>query len=140
MGEEISKMAQSEVFNIARKMLNDLASANLEDHMAGVFVKRLRNLDQNEKVLLTGSFSTGINKINIRSTFEIPQPRKDEISQLIKSDISNKAIVTFEIAPQLVSGLELISGGYKIAWNISDYLTSLEDGINQLLKDKVSTV
>jgi F-type H+-transporting ATPase subunit b len=45
------------------------------------------------------------------------------------------APVRFEVAPDVVSGIELIVPGYKIAWSISGYLATLED----TLRTAVST-
>jgi F-type H+-transporting ATPase subunit b len=36
----------------------------------------------------------------------------------------------------LVSGIELSANGQKVAWSISDYLSSLEKGVGELLKAK----
>ena len=42
----------------------------------------------------------------------------------------------FETSPDLVSGIELTANGQKVAWSIADYLTSLEKGIDELLKEQ----
>ncbi|MGA7275416.1 MAG: hypothetical protein WBX14_11280, partial [Candidatus Udaeobacter sp.] len=44
--------------------------------------------------------------------------------------------VRFETAPEVVSGIELTANGQKVAWSISDYLASLENGVDDLLKAK----
>ena len=41
----------------------------------------------------------------------------------------------YETAPELVGGIELSANGRKFAWSISDYLVSLEHGVDELLKD-----
>ena len=38
----------------------------------------------------------------------------------------------------MVGGIELSANGQKFAWSIADYLTSLERGVSELLKDKAA--
>ena len=42
----------------------------------------------------------------------------------------------FKTAPELISGIELSSNGYKLAWSISEYLNSLEKSISEMIKEK----
>nr|MDA3878197.1 F0F1 ATP synthase subunit B [Halothiobacillus sp.] len=42
--------------------------------------------------------------------------------------------ITFETAPDIIGGVELIANGHKVAWSIADYLVSLEKGVEDLLK------
>jgi F-type H+-transporting ATPase subunit b len=42
----------------------------------------------------------------------------------------------FESAPELISGIELVSNGQKMAWSIADYLTAMEKGISEVLDGK----
>ena len=44
--------------------------------------------------------------------------------------------VRFETAPDLVCGIELAANGQKVGWSIADYLTSIERGVEELLKTK----
>jgi F-type H+-transporting ATPase subunit b len=38
--------------------------------------------------------------------------------------------------PELISGIELIAGGYKIAWSISEYLESVKKSIKEIIVTK----
>ncbi len=44
--------------------------------------------------------------------------------------------VRFEIAPELVSGVELRANGQKLAWSIADYLASMEKKVGELLNEQ----
>jgi hypothetical protein len=45
----------------------------------------------------------------------------------------------FRVEPNLISGIEIIAGGYKVAWSAAGYLASLEEELSRLL-DATSTV
>ncbi len=43
----------------------------------------------------------------------------------------------FQTAPDLIAGIELESNGQKVAWNIADYLASLEQSLEAVVKTQV---
>ena len=49
LGSEITRLAEQEVFGIARKALADLATVSLEERMGEVFTRRLREMDGKAK-------------------------------------------------------------------------------------------
>jgi len=136
MSSEIIRRTRTEVFAIARKTLADLASVNLEDQMASVFISRIKTLAPDEMELLHSALKQSSREISVRSTFELSLAQQSLIQSAIKSNFNRIAEIKFETAPHLVSGIELITNGYKVSWTIEDYLGSLETHIAELLKEK----
>jgi F-type H+-transporting ATPase subunit b len=124
--QEISRRTQQEVFNIARKVLQDLAGTSLEERTVDVFNQRLHNLKSDEKKQLTSALSKSSSQILIRSAFDLPQTQHDSIKKAIKETLGIEIQPKFETAPDLISGIELTTDGQKVAWSIADYLTSLQ--------------
>ena len=58
------------------------------------------------------------------------------IQNALNETFSTEIHVRFETAPELVSGIELTTNGQKVAWTIADYLTALEQSVDDLLKAK----
>ncbi len=71
------------------------------------------------------------------SAFDLPAAQKAAIETAVKETFAPDAHVQFETAPELVSGIELSSGGHKVAWSIADYLKSLEKSTGELLHKDV---
>ena len=139
LNEEFARRAQSEVFAIARKTLSDLAGAGLEERMAEVFVKRIRGLNSEEKGRLAAMFKSPFHAVHVRSAFELAQAQRTSIEAAVKETLAATASVQFEVVPDLVSGIELVVEGRKVAWSIADYLKSLEKDVNELLKVRQKT-
>ncbi len=137
MGSEIIRRTRTEVFAIVRKTLSDLASVNLEDQMAGVFINRINNLQPGEKKLFYAALNNSSGEILIQSMFDLPVAQQSAIQQAIKNNLEIELEINFKTVPQLVSGIELISGGYKISWSIEEYLSSLETHIAELLNQNI---
>lgn len=133
LGQDIRLRAQQEVFAIARKTLEDLAAASLEERMAELLVRRLRALDEKEKGELRRAFTGEGGPVLVRSAFALSEAQRGAIEGAVRDVSASGAAVCFEVAPDLVSGIELLANGRKVAWNISDYLLSLEKGLGELL-------
>lgn len=139
LGAEIKRRTRAEVFAITRKTLADLAAVNLEEQMSRVFVSRINALTSGEKESLTSALTHSSGKLSVRSTFELPEAQQLAIQSAVKKNFSTVIQLDFETAPHLVSGIELLSDGYKISWTIEDYLVSLENHISELLNEKAYT-
>jgi F-type H+-transporting ATPase subunit b len=72
----------------------------------------------------------------VRSAFDLPEEQRAAIQNALNETFSAQIHVRFETAPDLISGIELSTNGQKVAWSIADYITSLEMGIDELLKEK----
>jgi F-type H+-transporting ATPase subunit b len=132
----IRRRTQQEVFAIARKALTDLAATSLEERMCEVFTRRLRTIDGKAKERLGEALKTASEPALLRSAFDLPAAQRAAIQKALNETFSADVHVRFETAPDLVSGVELSTNGLKIAWNIADYLSSLEKGVGELLKEQ----
>jgi F-type H+-transporting ATPase subunit b len=138
----LSQRTQEEVFNIARKTLNDLAETSLEERMTSVFIKRLQLLNVEQKAAFKSAFQalTLANKtpLIVRTAFTLPNEQCALIETAIKECfgyVDGDAIAfQFLIDSAVVSGIEISANGQKIAWSINDYLTSLAKGVDQILQ------
>jgi F-type H+-transporting ATPase subunit b len=135
LNQAMSRFAQKEVFDITRKALTDLATTSLEERMGEVFDRRLRELDEKAKSLLGDALRQNSNPALIRSAFDLPAAQRAAIQNALNETFSAEIHTRFETAPDLVSGIELTANGQKVGWSIGGYLTSLENGVGELLKE-----
>jgi len=132
--DEIARRTQAEVFAIARKTLDELSGTSLEQRMVEVFIQRLRELNDSERIRLAAIAAQ--DTVAVRSAFELPQPQLAAIEEAIRATLGCKSPVRFEIMPGLIGGIELMLHGQKVAWSISDHLASLEKELAALLKSQ----
>ncbi len=136
LNQAIRLRAQQEVFAIARKALTDLAGTSLEERMGEVFTRRMRELDDPTKAGLGVALKSASDPAIIRSAFDLPAAQRAVIQNALNETFSADIPVRFETAPDLVSGIELATNGHKLAWSIADYLVSMENVVDELLKQK----
>jgi F-type H+-transporting ATPase subunit b len=136
LNQAISRRTQQAVFAIARKALADLAATSLEERLADVFARRLREMDDQSKIGLAEALKTASEPALVRSAFDLPAAQRTAIQKILNETFSADIPVRFESAPELISGIELTTNGRKVAWSISDYLALLEKGVAEVLKEK----
>lgn len=137
--EELSRQARDEVFAIARQALSDLAGTTLEQRMTEIFLQRLRELNDEDKVNLKSVFVSSPQPLQVRSAYALPAEQHELIEAAIKETLGEDKQVQFETDAKLVSGIEMSADGQKIAWSIGDYLASLSRRIESLLKAETKT-
>jgi F-type H+-transporting ATPase subunit b len=135
LGQAIVRWTRKEVFAVARKTLEDLAGASLEERMGEVFVHRLRALNGAAKEQFAAALKTSTQPARLRSAFDLPPAQQNAIESAVKETFAVDTQVQFETAPELVSGVELSANGQKVAWSIADYLATLEKSAGELLRE-----
>lgn len=133
LNETILRRTQQEVFAISRKVLEDLAETGLEDRLAQMFIRRLRELDGPAKSDLARVLKTTPGPAVLRSAVDLPDEQRTAIGKAIKESFSDDIQVRFETAPDLIGGIELVAGGQKVTWSIAGYLAAIEQGVADLV-------
>ncbi len=134
LNREIIARTQKEIFEITRKVLRDLASADLESHIFQLFVKRLRNIKEKKIDQFVRAIDEDSAPITVFTGFELESEQQTTIKNVIQ-EITGRAVeCKFIRKPEMISGFELTVGGYKLAWSITDYLYVLEKELVDLLE------
>ncbi|MEO6095641.1 MAG: F0F1 ATP synthase subunit B [Fibrobacteria bacterium] len=133
LNQAIVRRTQDMVFAIARKALGDLATVGLEERIAEVFMGRLREMDGKSKEVLAQALKSGAEPAILRSAFDLPDGPRATIQNALNETFSADIHLRFETAPGQVGGIELAANGQKIAWTISEYLTTLNAGAMDLV-------
>lgn len=132
LNSEIARRTHAEVFAIARQTLRDLAGAELEAQMVSIFVRRLGEMDAGEKAQLAASLPTSA---LVRSAFELSSEQRTLLATTIRIAFATDTLqVDFETVPDLISGIELIMQGRKLAWSIAGNLATLDKNVGDLLQ------
>ena len=133
LGNEITLLAEREVFAIARKALTDLATVSLEERVGEVFTRHLRELDPKAKELLGDALKNSPQPGLVRSAFELPPDQRTAIQNALNETFSAVVRIKFEDSQDAICGIELTANGQKVAWSISSYLTGLSKKVSDLV-------
>ncbi|MEH6406096.1 MAG: hypothetical protein V7767_02355 [Leeuwenhoekiella sp.] len=134
--EAIAQKYQGQVFAMTRKALIDMASISLEEQATNTFIKRLKASTGEEKEQLGDAFKSNTNTVLVRSTFDLPVKQQQKLNDAVNVVLNAKTELQFKTTPELISGIELSTNGYKMAWSFSEYLNALEENISETRTDK----
>jgi F-type H+-transporting ATPase subunit b len=121
---DVRRHAAEEFEALARKALAGLATADLESQMARVLVERLAGLDGERRAAL-GRASAGGEAVRVRSAFELPPTVKRSLTSALHGTLDREVEVTYEVADDLVCGVEIRAGGQSLGWSLEGYLDGL---------------
>jgi F-type H+-transporting ATPase subunit b len=128
----------AETFAIARKLLGDLSDANLGGRIVDMFIRRIQSLSDEDRVglrrLAAGSDEVAAPRaLTVRSAFELSATQRADIERELRRELGDDGRIRYEQSPELVGGIELVANGYRLRWNIEDYLDSLREQIDSAL-------
>ncbi len=131
---EISRGMQREIFAIARKTLADLADTALEERLAAVFTRRLAEMPAPDRQGFAEALKMTKEPALLRCAFDLPPEQRATLQNALNESFAADIAIRFETAPDLIGGIELSANGWKLAWNMADYLESLENQLGELIK------
>ncbi len=124
--------ASKEIYSIARRVIHDLATEELEMHIMETFISKLQKIDDDEKKKMK-EFLEKKQDIIIKSAFEIPESMRQSIRKALQDKISDELKISYIQSPDLISGIELSAQDLRISWSIGSYLDSLEDELSRTI-------
>ncbi|MBT2161591.1 F0F1 ATP synthase subunit B family protein [Zobellia barbeyronii] len=134
----MAKRLKDEVLDMARKTLTDLSSVSLEGQTVEVFLKRINELQANEKAKFSEALKGG-KPILVQSAFALSANQQGVIQKTISGLLKTENTYEFKTRPELINGIEILTNGYKLSWSVTDYLKSLEEDVEAGKKVEMDT-
>lgn len=139
--QALQQQAGRQVYAVARRALADLADAELEQQVVGVFMDRLRRLSQDEKEKLAISLQeAGDKSVQVQSAFALPADRQQAIQMLLHDHFDDDVSVRFSTNADLICGVALRVDGRQVTWNVQSYLDRLEEEVVAALEEELRGV
>lgn len=138
--QDLRQVAGEQVCAVARRVLADLANADLELAVIQGFLARLHGLDRETRNTFSSALQGAPGDAMVRSAFPIPDEAREQILQALHNDmLDTQSEVQFTTVPELICGIEFIAQGQKIAWSLAQHLDSLEERFAALLEQELGT-
>ncbi len=124
---------------IARQALGDLANADLERQMVGVFCDRLRHLDPAQHQAIAQALAPSNPPILIGSSFELPPDLRQQVIDELHAQFAIAQPIDFATTPSLLCGIDLKLAGQEIVWSLDTYLHTLDQHLSTALIHEETT-
>jgi F-type H+-transporting ATPase subunit b len=94
----------------------------------------VEDLNEVQKVqLIAPPVDTRARSAVLRSAFALTPAQQTHVTTAFREWPCGGTTLTFETASDLVSGVELVVDGQKLAWNVTAYLAAVEEKTEELL-------
>jgi F-type H+-transporting ATPase subunit b len=117
---------------IARKALQDLAEEELDKRIGRVFLKRLKNLEAQDRGEIERRLRDS-GRARLATAFDLPQSLQGELKEELAAIAGGEVQLDHETDPELIAGVELKVQDKKIAFSLEQYLDDLEQTLNRIL-------
>lgn len=124
---------------IARQALGDLANADLERQIVGVFCDRIHHLDPAQHQVIAQALAQSDQPILIRSSFGLPPDLRQQIIDTLHAQFVIAQSIDFSTTPSLLCGIDLKLAGQEIVWSLDTYLSTLEQRLSTALTHEETT-
>lgn len=136
--QDLRNRASQEICEISRQALRDLADAELETCIVENFLHRLQHLDNDAKQDLLASLEEGEMTAVVQTAFQVSAEMRDRLGTTLKNQFGDDLEIWFEESADLMCGIALHTDAHKLAWELSDYLTDLEQEMRNALEEETS--
>ncbi len=131
--EDLRQRTVTQVYEIARRALKDLANEDFEQHLVKVFLSRLDKIEESHWTHLHESIPNGQTHLEVHSAFPLSPIIEKKIVSALQERLGETMDVTFNVSSSIIGGIELKGAGHTVAWNLEEYLDSLHDHVTQAL-------
>jgi len=133
IGDRMARLATAEVFSIAGKAFNELASADIEERLGRVLNERLRELDQQAKAAFRAALEQSAMSAVVRSRVAMRDAEKASLSKAVNETFSADVHLEFKTVPAADYGIDLSAGGQRLAWGIAQYIREFQQKAQSLM-------
>ena len=112
---------------IARKALRDLADTGLEEQLIEKFIDQLKAADKDLQQTLRHSSGP----LQIRTAYELDSTVRARLTRIMHEQFSADIMVEYSITPELLCGIQLVSGDRQLGWNLNEYLDDLSERMDE---------
>ena len=131
--QELRQRVVGEMYQTMRQLFEDLADEDLEPHLVGAFLKRLRGLDRSERDAFAAALHRAENSLGVSSAFPLADPLRRELEQTVQALFGDEVSCRYQMSPELICGIEVSAHDQKLAWNLDAYLVGLESAVGRQL-------
>lgn len=124
------------IIDLLRKVLRDLANADLEKQIVDVFIEQLREGAEQLRSELPTSSETA----NLVSSFDVDAVTRERITRAVHDAIAEDIEIVFTKSTELVCGIELDVSGRRLSWNLASYCAELNARVAESLDSAASAI
>jgi len=134
--QELRRTTARQIYAVVRRAMKDLADRDLQQKVVDTFVRRLQELEKDQRKELKKALQEDESDMIITSSFDLPSRTRSKLTRVLHEQIGKDAGVTYETSSDISLGIQLKVPGKKLGWSLETYLEKLEQEVLSLLHQK----
>jgi F-type H+-transporting ATPase subunit b len=139
--DELSERIREETFRVIRQGLEDLVGARPREAVREAFLRKARELPEEEREAFAEAVMGAGNLCRLRSALELTEEDADPIRELVEEWVSeaggNRGVeVKVEVDEDGPRGMELWAGDRKMAWTVEAYVEGFRAEVESILESE----
>ena len=126
---DLQRHAGRQALAAARKIVGDLADADLQERIVARFGQRLDELDEDERAGLREALAAADGGATVVTAVALADEQQAQLRERLGVLGEREVELAFETDGELVAGVELQVGDRRVAWSAADYLDELEEAV-----------
>lgn len=118
---------------LARRVLQDLAGAELDQAMLAVFMEKLLALSPDQQQQLRAGGELESEPIRIHSSFALNADQQKRITAMLLPLVGTTRTLDFVVWESLIAGIELDVGDQHFGWSVEEYLHDFEQMLQRYM-------
>jgi F-type H+-transporting ATPase subunit b len=133
LARSVQEKAARQVFNVVRRVLEDMAEEDFQERLIRTFMTRLRRMEAEDKQDLAESLDQKQPAAALLSSFEVSTTQRQKMTRLLREEIHPDLEIDYQTDGDLLGGIELRIPGKKVPWTPRQYLEDLEENVLEAL-------
>jgi F-type H+-transporting ATPase subunit b len=126
---------REETMEISRRVLQDLANADLEEQAIRLFLERLQQKGNSNHSDWSALYNNQNQDVVVWSGFQLsPAQREQIVAHFEQQHLARADSIHFETNPDLIFGIEARFGDRELGWNVDSYLQDLDRTFSELFE------
>lgn len=134
---QLHRQMGRQVYEAARRVLADLADADLEQQAVLVFVERVTGMPAAKREEMVEALSAEEETaLTVQSAFPLNEEMEAKIRQAVQDVFDRETALHFRQDDELICGLALRANGRQVAWSVDSYLDRLRRQVEEALEEE----
>ena len=121
--QHYQEMAFAQGARFAAKLLQDVATPELELRLIGLLITQLSQLPEDQAAALRKACQLPLDKIQINSAFEVSEKQQQKLNQALRKFCDLAIPIEYEQNDRLLAGVRVTLGSWILRINLQDELS-----------------
>ncbi len=132
----IRRQVGTEVFQISKRALADLADEDVHARVVEVFLQRVNEEESEAATSLAKILRDSSGSLEVRTSLALSGKQRERVEQAVARYTKSERSVTFHESEDILCGIEVHANGTVVSYGLGDYLDSVEERMGELLSPR----